>query len=131
MRILPLRHDSHFLVMVRKSLYDGRRLYTPLALGETEVVVVAPLCVGLGCGEKLGSFGRILLHDGSVAHLAFEEVLELASVGSLRVEREGVLALFLQSGIVAPEVPVAALHCMLLLGLALAHAHFQAMVDTG
>ena len=58
--------------------------------------------------------------------------MELAPVGLLRVERERVLVLFDEGGVETPQVPVAALHSFLLLGLALAHATLglQTVVDT-
>ena len=107
------------------------RSYTPLLAGEAAVVVVAPLGVVLGGSEELGSLGRILLLYAGVADLALEEVLEEAPVGFLAVECEGVLAFALKHGVVAPEVPVAACHGALLFLLAVTHAGFEAVGDTG
>jgi len=47
------------------------------------------------------------LHQRVVAHLAHDEVAELAPVGLLRVEVEAVLAGLFLGGVEVPEVPVA------------------------
>ncbi len=86
-----------FFVFLFKRFDDG--ISAPLLLRQTQVVVVAPLSVGLGCGEELGSLSGILLLYGCVAYLADEEVLEVVPVGSLAVEREGVLPLSSASGL--------------------------------
>ena len=61
------------------------------------------------------------------------QVVEVLPVGLLRVERERVLAFLSQGGVVAPQVPVTALHSLLFLGLALTHTSLglQTVVDTG
>ena len=57
-----------------------------------------------------------------VTHLLHEEVAELGPVGLLRVEHEGVLTLGFESGIIVPEMPVAALDGLLAYGLGARHA---------
>ena len=71
------------------------------------------------------------LHQRVVAHLAHDEVAELAPVGLLRVEVEAVLAGLFLGGVEVPEVPVAALDGFLLLVLRAAHTDLDAVVDAG
>lgn len=71
----------------------------PGLFAEAHIVVIAPLRVALCCCEEFGSLCGILLGYGSVAHFAFEEVLELGPVGLFAVEREGVLVLGFEGGL--------------------------------
>ena len=106
-------------------------LVLPVLLRLADVGLVADLGHLLGFGEEFLGLVGISLLDAEVAYLAEEEVVELAPVGLLGVEAEGVLAFFDEGGVEAPEVPVAAFDGLALLGLALAHAGLQAVVDTG
>ena len=102
-----------------------------LHLREFLVAFVAQLGVALGGDEEFFGFLGEGLHQGVVAHLAHDEVAELAPVGFLRVEVEAVLAFFFLSRIVVPEVPVAALDGFLLLVLRATHTDLDAVVDAG
>ena len=83
--------------------------------GQTLVGLVADLCELLGLVEEFLSDVGEALHQGAVAHLAFDEVLELAPVGLLAVEGERILALFGQSRVEVVQMPVTALYCEFLL----------------
>ena len=108
-------------------------LVLPVLLRLADVGLVAELGHLLRLGEEFLGLVGVGLLDGEIADLAEQEVVEVCPVRLLGVEREWVLAFLGQSGIVAPEVPVAALDGLLLLGLALAHAALglQTVVDTG
>ena len=81
-------------------------LDVPILSGHALVAAQTPLRVVLGGLEELGGLGRVLLHDRGETYLAFQEVLELAPIRLLAIQGERVLALGLQSGVVAPQVPV-------------------------
>ena len=102
-----------------------------LHLAQLLVTLVAQFCIALGGDEEFFGFGGEGLHQRVVAHLAHDEVAELAPVGLLRVEVEAVLAFLFLSGIVVPEVPVAALDGLLLLVLRAAHTNLDTVVDAG
>ena len=96
-------------------------IYAPLLLSKAAIVVVAPLCVLLGGSKQLSCLLGILLEYRSVAHLALEEVFELIPVGLFAIERERVLAFFLEFGVITPQMPVATFHSLGFLGLALGY----------
>ena len=106
-------------------------LLTPVLLRLADVALIANLGHLLGLGEELLGFVGISLLDGKIANLAEQEVVELTPVGLLGVEAERVLAFLDEGGVEAPEVPVAALHGLALLSLALAHTGLQTVVDKG
>ena len=95
-----------------------------------EVALVAPLSVLLSGGEEFVCLFRELFCYGSEADLALEVVLEQLPLRLFGVERERVLAFSLEFRIIAPEVPVTALHSLGFLSLALTHTGFQTVVDT-
>ena len=70
--------------------------------------------------ELLGALGEGG-GEGGVAGLVHQEFL-VAACGGLGIQREGVLALRLIGGVEAEQVPVAALHGLLHLALAVGHA---------
>ena len=98
-----------------------------------DVALVAALGCGLAGVVQLLCFGGSGLLQREEAHLALQELLELVPIGLLAIQLEGVLTLFGQSGVVAPQVPVTAGHCASLLFLAAAHAalDLQTVVDAG
>ena len=100
-------------------------------LGQGFVALVAPLGVLLGGDEEFFGLLGEGLHQGVVAHLAHDEVAELAPVGLLGVEVEAVLAGLFLGGVEVPQVPVAALDGFLLLVLRAAHTNLDAVVDAG
>ncbi len=109
----------------------GFAIYIRLHFREFLVALVAQFGVAFGGDEEFFGFLGEGLHQRIVAHLAHDEVAELAPVGLLRVEVEAVLAFFFLGGVVVPEVPVAALDGLLLLVLRAAHANLDAVVDAG
>ena len=102
-----------------------------LHLREFLVTLVAQFGIALGGDEEFFGLLGEGLHQRVVAHLAHNEVAELAPVGLLRVEVEAVLAGLFLGGVVVPEVPVAALDGLLLLVLRAAHTNLDAVVDAG
>ena len=95
------------------------------------VAFVAQFGVALGGDEEFFGLLGEGLHQRVVAHLAHNEVAELAPVGFLGIQVEAVLAIFLFGGIVVPEMPVAALDGFLLLVLRAAHTNLDTVVDAG
>ena len=109
----------------------GFAIYIRLHFGEFLITFVAQFCISFrGDEEFFGLLGEGL-HQGVVAHLAHDEVAELAPVGLLRVEVEAVLAFLFLGGVEVPEVPVAALDDLLLLVLRASHTDLDAVVDAG
>ena len=102
-----------------------------LHLGKLFITFVAQFGIALGGDEEFFGLLREGLHQGVVAHLAHNEVAELAPVGLLRVEVEAVLAGLFLGGVEVPEVPVAALDGLLLLVLRATHTDLDAVVDAG
>ena len=102
-----------------------------LHLAQFLVAFVAQFGVALRGDEELFGLLGEGLHQRVVAHLAHDEVAELAPVGLLGVEVEAVLASLFLGGIEVPEVPVAALDGFLLLVLRAAHTDLDAVVDAG
>ena len=96
----------------------------PLLFGQTFVVVVSPQSVVLSGLEQLFGFGRILFHDRCVANFSFQEIFELVPLRLFGVEREGVLALLFQFGVVTPQVPVSTFNGGCFFGLSFAHSFF-------
>ena len=114
------------------TLYNYKQLFgSILHLSHAYIALIASLSHLLASIEEVSSFSGILLHYGCEAYLTFEEVLEALPLRLLRVECEGVLALSLECGVEAPEVPVAACYGSSLLGLCFTHTLLQAVVDTG
>ena len=102
-----------------------------LHLREFLVAFVAQLGIALGGDEEFFGLLGEGLHQRVVAHLAHDEVAELAPVGLLGVEVEAVLASVFLGGVEVPEVPVAALDGFLLLVLRATHTDLDAVVDAG
>ncbi len=84
---------------------------------QSQLVVVAPLSILLGCCEEFLSLGRILLLHCGVAYLACEEVLEEIPVRSLAVEGERIFTTGFSIGVVTPQMPVTALYRASFFGL--------------
>lgn len=86
--------------------------------------------IDLGAVEQAaGAFG-IGAHEGAVTNLVFEEGLVIAG-GGFAIHLEGVLALRLTAGIVAEQIPVAALHGFFHLDIGIDHAAADAVIDAG
>ena len=79
--------------------------------------------------EFLGALGEGAGQAG-VTGLVHQELL-IAACGRLGVQSEGILALRLQGGVKAEHIPVAALHGLLHLGLAVGHAALDGVHLTG
>lgn len=130
-------YGGYYLKEVLFSLAEGYFLggqlgiNAPLLSCKTHVVVITPLGICL-CGiEQFLCIAGEHLEERSETHLTFEEVVKLAPVRLLAIKSEGILALVLKSGVITPELPVTALNSTTLLFLAMTHADFEAMVDTG
>ena len=96
-----------------------------MLIGQTAVTAVTLLCILSGLIiELLCLFGEGELQRG-VTVLSHEELLEVTG-GFLGIQREGILPLLLQTGIIAVEVPVTAFHSLLFFQLAQAHAALHA-----
>ena len=102
-----------------------------LHFGKLFITFITEFGIALGGNEEFFGFLGEGLHQRVVAHLAHDEVAELAPVGFLAIQVEAVLALLFLGGVVVPEVPVAALDGLLLLVLRAAHANLDAVVDAG
>src|SRR5690554_2866061 len=102
-----------------------------MCLCHTEVGTVSPLCILSGSIKQFISLTREGLDQLRVAHLSQQEVAEPTPIGFLAVKLEGVLTLLLQTRVVAPQVPVTAIHGCLLFRLCSTHSLFQPVADTG
>ena len=101
-----------------------------LLAGEAGVGAVTYFGEFLGEAQELLGSVREQLVKGCETNLSLEEVLELAPVRLLRIERERILVRALKLRVVPVEVPVTALDSEFLLLLAQTHAGLQTMVDT-
>lgn len=89
-----------------RDLLSHALLIRSMLIGQTAVTAVTLLCILSGLIiELLCLFGEGELQRG-VTVLSHEELLEVTG-GFLGIQREGILPLLLQTGIIAVEVPVA------------------------
>ena len=109
MELFPIESISPFGTSHLGDLLPHALLMRLMLIGQTAVTAVTLLCILSGLViELLCLFGEGELQRG-VTVLSHEELLEV-TVGFFGIQREGILPILLQTGIIAVEVPVTALH---------------------
>ena len=82
----------------------------PVFLSLADIAAITEFSHTLSLREEFLSFIRISLLNTQITYLSKEEVTEVSPVRLLRIKREWVLALIGQQWVVAPQVPVTAIH---------------------